>query len=468
MVNRFYLDKRVLVNGKESQIRLDNFLNLHDYIVQVVNGSIGGIPPYVFQNGLNESSAVVEWGGTLLRNTVIDGSGFNTTFENGKIFTVTTVPGYNIEAGISTGLNFATGSNCALYRNWASDKTAYHVINEKVGESFAVSGFKYIDSLTNDSVEAITSHGENSLSQRFTQRDDALNSVNLTFINHEVNLLEIGHDFDNGSLSEKILISANDLKGIGFSGDDGVVTYEYYFPANNGNPGDVLTEDGVGNLSWTAPPGATVTGADNGLTINSTIVQLGGPLVQSTNIDAGSSYDLSFTNIVEFQVTATDNIILSSASDLLINSQTLTLNSDTLQIDTNQPNVEVGDILEITNSVTKEVQFVRQTKELTFTCFGYNDLVALGSNDGFITIPQSLDGWVLKEVTASYPQGSGTINFQLQKNVAPLIVLSLITNVQTFSLTPTTVNVGDVITTSVITKVGNPTGFQITLILQNA
>lgn len=468
MVNRFYLDKRVLVNGKESQIRLDNFLNLHDYIVQVVNGSIGGIPPYVFQNGLNESSAIVEWGGTLLHNTVINGSGFNTTFENGKIFTVSTISGYNIEAGIVTGLNFATGSNCALYRNWANDKTAYHVINEKVGESFAISGFKYIDSLTNDSIEAITSHSENSLYQRFIQRDDALNSVNLTFIDHSVNLLEIGHDFDNGSLSEKIIISANDLKGIGFSGDDGVITYEYYFPANNGNPGDVLTEDGVGNLFWTAPPGAAITGADNGLTINSTIVQLGGPLVQSTNVDGASSYDLSFTNTVEFQVTATDNIILSSANDMLINSQTLTLNSNILQIDTNQPSVEVGDILEITNSITKEVQFVRQTKELTFTCFGYNDLVALGTNDGFITIPQSLDGWVLKEVTASYPQGSGTINFQLQKNVAPLIVLSLITNTQTFSLTPTTVNVGDVITTSVITKVGNPTGFQITLILQNA
>ncbi|QIK55085.1 hypothetical protein G7051_12335 [Dysgonomonas sp. HDW5B] len=64
---------------------------------------------------------------------------------------------------------------------------------------------------------------------------------------------------------------------------------------SSGTPGAgrVLTSDASGNASWGTLPAATVTTANNGLTINGTTTQLGGALTQATNITGASRLTLA-------------------------------------------------------------------------------------------------------------------------------------------------------------------------------
>ena len=64
---------------------------------------------------------------------------------------------------------------------------------------------------------------------------------------------------------------------------------------SSGTPGTgrVLTSDASGNASWGTLPAATVTTANNGLTMNGTTTQLGGALIQATSITGASRLTLA-------------------------------------------------------------------------------------------------------------------------------------------------------------------------------
>ena len=69
---KYYLDKRATVNGRVSQINMDNMLDLSDYIARVVTGSTSSSFPLVFQNGLTKDAfGNIELGGTLAKDTAI-------------------------------------------------------------------------------------------------------------------------------------------------------------------------------------------------------------------------------------------------------------------------------------------------------------------------------------------------------------------------------------------------------------
>ncbi|BEV05399.1 hypothetical protein [Chryseobacterium gambrini] len=63
----------------------------------------------------------------------------------------------------------------------------------------------------------------------------------------------------------------------------------------SGTPGagKVLTSDATGNATWGTLPAATVTTANNGLTMNGTTTQLGGALTQATSITGTSQLTLA-------------------------------------------------------------------------------------------------------------------------------------------------------------------------------
>lgn len=66
-------------------------------------------------------------------------------------------------------------------------------------------------------------------------------------------------------------------------------------PTTDGSLGDILTTNGLGQLSWTTPGGGGLT-FDNGLTETAGNVQLGGTLIQTTDINAnGQLYSVSNT-----------------------------------------------------------------------------------------------------------------------------------------------------------------------------
>ena len=67
MLKKIYLDKRILVSGKSSEINMDNPFNLHEYINSVLLDSITA------SNGLTKTDNVIALGGTLTGNTLIEG-----------------------------------------------------------------------------------------------------------------------------------------------------------------------------------------------------------------------------------------------------------------------------------------------------------------------------------------------------------------------------------------------------------
>jgi hypothetical protein len=114
-----YIDKRVFVSGKESILNTHNFVefgilpkkgeandilikctskdyharwdSLTNIIAPLLPTLLSGI--YTFQNGLTESPAfTIEWGGSLLRNTQINGQSlYSVSFSNVNDFNVTSV-----------------------------------------------------------------------------------------------------------------------------------------------------------------------------------------------------------------------------------------------------------------------------------------------------------------------------------------------------------------------------------------
>ncbi len=92
--------------------------------------------------------------------------------------------------------------------------------------------------------------------------------------------------------------------------------YNLTLPTAQGAAGTVLTDNGVGVLSWGAP---TVGGANDGLTMNGTNVQLGGanPLLANTAINSGG-FNLDFTGGGNFQLgtasTSTGNLQFYNAA----------------------------------------------------------------------------------------------------------------------------------------------------------
>lgn len=117
--NSFYLDRRVLVSGRESVIHWDNFVELgflprfgkpgevlvkcsvRDYHARWED--ISNLVPslnLIFHNGLTEVSGDVVWGGVLDQDTVIDGaSTYSIDFSNLSSFTSISLGDSSIYAG---------------------------------------------------------------------------------------------------------------------------------------------------------------------------------------------------------------------------------------------------------------------------------------------------------------------------------------------------------------------------------
>ena len=84
---------------------------------------------------------------------------------------------------------------------------------------------------------------------------------------------------------------------------DGRVTINeaYHLPTTDGTAnGQIITTDGLGNLSWTTP---LVSNAQNGLQTNSGFVKLGGSLTENTTIATGAfNLDINLNNTGDFTV----------------------------------------------------------------------------------------------------------------------------------------------------------------------
>lgn len=81
----------------------------------------------------------------------------------------------------------------------------------------------------------------------------------------------------------------------------------YFMPAADGTSGQVITTDGVGNLSWTNTSSESTT-ANNGLTETGDNIQLGGALTQATTITQGAnSLNFNLNGTGDFNITDNGN-----------------------------------------------------------------------------------------------------------------------------------------------------------------
>ena len=137
------------------------------------------------------------------------------------------------------------------------------------------------------------------------------------------------------------------------------------------NAGDVLTNDGSGNLVWAAP-GALTVNVTNGLQFIGGDVGLGGKLTQNTTIDGDANLNsLAFnelnlfgvgkTNVIEFG--ANERISLSSSDLITISAKNaLTLNTEdgSLYIKTKNVNTTTainGQVLTLMDASTGETEW---------------------------------------------------------------------------------------------------------------
>lgn len=137
------------------------------------------------------------------------------------------------------------------------------------------------------------------------------------------------------------------------------------------NPGDVLTNDGNGNLVWAAP-GALTVNVTNGLQFVGGDIGLGGKLTQNTTIDGDANlnslafnelnlFGIGKTNIIEFG--ANERMSLSSSDLITISAKNaLTLNTEdgSLYIKTKNVNTTTainGQVLTLMDASTGETEW---------------------------------------------------------------------------------------------------------------
>lgn len=96
----------------------------------------------------------------------------------------------------------------------------------------------------------------------------------------------------------------------------------FALPLTDGTSGQILVTDGNGQASWQTATGQ-ITGADNGLNVQSSEVLLGGTLTQNTTVDGAGSYFLSLTDFTSSML---------SSGTLTVNSPDMTVRSDDFKI----------------------------------------------------------------------------------------------------------------------------------------
>lgn len=97
-----------------------------------------------------------------------------------------------------------------------------------------------------------------------------------------------------------------------FQGGDQSASYTYTLPVDDGTSGQLLSTNGSGTLSWTSP--VSPLSFENGLTLSSNTVKLGGDLTGNTTVTQNGTETLTFLN----GSTANTAINLTSTGDFQI------------------------------------------------------------------------------------------------------------------------------------------------------
>ena len=288
MARDLYIDGRILVSGARGHLNLGNPVSLTQSILRTVIPNIPALAvlPYIFRNGLTEivgSPSIVELGGTLLRNTTINGTGFElqfntTTLSNNTVdyqidttnYSLKTSEIFSIQNNVfdaDCGLDFYLESQLDLPMTIDGNSPidadgSKMTIEGLIGDNNISSGYFNIvdDSCTpystmqqsfNDSVtgvsglSSITTNGGVEIKY---ENNDGIADI-ATSINLEGSVAIQAAD-NNSSLFQRIVVTNDEAPT--FSGINDVTTdpYSYTFPNITPNNGDIIIADGNGKLQY--------------------------------------------------------------------------------------------------------------------------------------------------------------------------------------------------------------------------
>jgi hypothetical protein len=242
---------------------------------------------------------------TLLQNAI--------TRQNGTSLFSTGLPGSSgigaIGANNSNFIGFSTGNNAtnAFHSNFIGSTSGNNATNA-YNSNFIGSGAGSSSINAYDSSFFGYSAGSN-----------AINANNSIFIGQYSGYYDIvnnstpgsssilvGNQTGTGGFSNSIALGANAINTksnqfkIGSQYNNfSIGGVEYVVPGSQAtSPGQVLTNDGSGGLSWISPLVDAYT-ANNGLTLTGSNLQLGGSLTQETEIITDSVNTLAFTGLIQ-------------------------------------------------------------------------------------------------------------------------------------------------------------------------
>lgn len=261
---------------------------------------------------------------------------------------------------------------------------------------------------------------------------------------------------------------------------DSINNIPYTIPVTDGLNGQVLITDGAGNVSWGSSPSSVT--ADNGLTLNGTVVELGGQLDRDTTISG--PYDFIINTVQQDIFLEGANIAISAFNNSLdlfssfwfniTCNGILTINTERLriQIPGELADLRNGDILHCVDQAQAEFKYTRQTKSLVLDIVGLNDpIIGLGQSDKFLRIPEYLQQYHLRYIEASTHTDGGTLDLGIQVDstnytitLNPSHTYNTIAINNSGPMTP-----GELIKMSLINPSGpTRTGLSIILVFENA
>ncbi|MGI6278309.1 MAG: tail fiber domain-containing protein [Patescibacteria group bacterium] len=208
--------------------------------------------PLTFTSGLTRTSNTVRLGGALTQSTDIPLSGHDLTFSGatGNVGIGTTEPQVRLQ--VNNDDNAISGTNVAMDNVAISTRILSDAVGQATGLKFTVSG-----STAAKGGAAIIHERTGSWSQgklHFATKSSTTNDENIPIrmTIDQTGSVGIGTTtpaamFSVGSTSQFRVDSAGDLTRIR--------NVEYSWPSSQGAASTVLTNDGSGNLSWSAVPG---------------------------------------------------------------------------------------------------------------------------------------------------------------------------------------------------------------------
>lgn len=197
------------------------------------------------------------------------------TAENATAFGIQTTASGNTATAFGSQTTASALYSTAFGRNTTASGTASAAFGE-----FTTASGNYATSLG----YATISPSSTEISMGFYNSDYTPTGTNTD------RAFSIGNGISNTNRSNAFSVYKNGLINI---------NDEYNMPLTDGTVGQVMTSDGAGNVSWVDDS----TNANNGLTLNTSNVQLGGPLIQNTIITQGTrSLDINLNSSGDFAI----------------------------------------------------------------------------------------------------------------------------------------------------------------------